>query len=111
MRYRRVMRDSNHKAIVDALKAVGCSVLDLAAVGGGCPDILAANSYRTVLMEIKRPGVIGKKAGKLRAEVVEKQTKFRDSWRGPVATVSTVEEAIAALCLPQGMQWVGGRRQ
>lgn len=97
MRYRRVMRDSNHKAIVDALKAIGCSVLDLAAVGGGCPDILAANASRTVLMEIKRPGVIGKKAGKLRASVVEKQTKFREAWRGPIATVTSIEEAIAAV--------------
>lgn len=99
MRYRRVMRDSNHKAIVDALKAIGCSVLDLAAVGGGCPDILAANpnSNRTVLMEIKRPGVVGKKAGKLRASVVEKQAKFREAWRGPIATVSSIEEAIAAV--------------
>lgn len=92
-----MMRDSNHKAIVDALKGVGCSVLDLAAVGNGCPDILAATVERTVLMEIKRPGVIGKKAGKLRAVVVDKQTKFKDSWRGAIATVDSVEAALSAM--------------
>lgn len=45
--------DGNHREIVDALEAVGASVQSLAAVGSGCPDLLAALRGRNFLFEIK----------------------------------------------------------
>jgi hypothetical protein len=32
--------DANHGEIVKALRSAGCGVLDLSAVGNGCPDLL-----------------------------------------------------------------------
>jgi Holliday junction resolvase len=96
---RRVKKDQNHAEIVNALKAVGCSVLDLAAVGGGCPDLLVSLNSKTVLVEVKRPGVIGKKAGALRKAVTDRQAAFRAMWRGEIFTVDSVEAAWKALGL------------
>lgn len=99
MSYRRTKRDANHAEIVAALEAEGFSVLDLAAVGGGCPDLLVGTStdyfaLRNVLLEIKRPGVAGKKRGKVQAATNDKQAKFRAMWRGPVYVVDSIEAAL-----------------
>jgi hypothetical protein len=83
--------DGNHAEIVRALRDAFCSVLDLSRVGKGCPDILVAFQGRMVLMEIKRPKAKGQTAGKLE----KAQEEFRDSWRGPVVVVHSVEEALA----------------
>ena len=48
--------DGNHAAVVDALRAAGCFVQSLAAVGGGCPDILAGKYGVWHLIEIKDAG-------------------------------------------------------
>lgn len=51
--------DGNHELIVSALRAVGCFVQSLAAVGAGCPDLLVAvparggGGARWVLIEVK----------------------------------------------------------
>lgn len=95
--YRKTKRDANHAEIVSALRAVGCSVTDLAAVGGGVPDLLVGIGSRNWLLEVKRPGVAGKKRGKTQAETNDKQETFRERWRGQVATVSTTEEALAVV--------------
>jgi hypothetical protein len=82
--------DANHLEIVNALRAVGCGVLDLSAVGKGAPDILVAhpnNHDRMCLMEIKS------KAGK----VNPLQQKWHSLWPGGVRVVRTVDEALAAI--------------
>lgn len=86
-------RDSNHTAITQALKACGCSVLDLSALGAGAPDILVARQGRVVLMEIKNP------QGRDRVE--PNQVAWHAAWRGPpVAVVRSVAEALAAVGIP-----------
>lgn len=94
--HRKARRDANHNEIVAALKAAGCSVVDLAACGGGVPDLLVgvSSGRRNLLLEVKRPGVAGKKRGKVQAGTNERQATFRDSWRGHVATVASVDEAL-----------------
>lgn len=93
----RAKRDANHTEIVKALEAAGCSVLDLAANGSGCPDILVGYRERNVLVEIKRPGVFGKKRGKTQARTDEAQKLFRETWRGAVAVVWTIDDALRAV--------------
>lgn len=95
----RAKRDANHTEIVKALEAAGCTVLDLAAVGGGCPDILVGHGARNVLLEIKRPGVFGKKRGKVQAKTDTAQKTFRETWRGDVAVVWAVDDALRAVGL------------
>jgi Holliday junction resolvase len=98
MRYwRRAKRDVNHAGIVAGLRAAGCSVLELHAVGSGCPDLLVGRSGLTALMEIKRPGR-EKPHGASELATAAAQAAFAEAWRGcPVLTVSSLEEALRAL--------------
>lgn len=82
---RRGKIDGNHTAIVAALRQVGASVVSLANLGKGVPDLLVGKSGRTWLVEVKQPG------GKL----TEDQQAFASSWRGsPVWVVRSVEDAL-----------------
>ena len=85
---RRAKVDRNHALIVAALRGVGCSVQSLAMVGKGCPDALVGRDGRNYLLEIKAD-----EKSRLRAV----QADWCASWRGSVATVRTVEEALAVV--------------
>lgn len=87
----RARRDANHAEIVAALRAAGRLVLDLAAVGHGCPDLLAAWGGGMVLLEIK-DGSKPPSARKLTAD----ETAFHTLWGRHVVVVSSVAEALAA---------------
>lgn len=81
--------DSNHSAIVDGLRAIfgpDC-VLDLSAVGQGCPDICVGVRGRTLLMEIKT------EKGKLTPD----QVYWHRNWDGQKAVVTTLQEALAVI--------------
>ena len=86
--------DANQEDIVKALRAVGCSVLSLAAMGKGCPDLLVATPFtrRTFLMEIKDGEKIPSKR-----RLKPTQTKFHAEWRGSIVVVMSVEEALSAI--------------
>lgn len=96
MRYRGTRRDANHKAIVAELKLIGCSIIDLAAVGAGCPDILAGFRGRNYLLEIKNPKH-RRKSGSTNPTTGDKQAAFREAWKGNASVVETVEEAFRAV--------------
>jgi Holliday junction resolvase len=81
--------DDNHTEIVEALRAMGCTVMSLAAVGGGCPDIAVGIRGKTLLIEIKD----GSKPPS-RRKLTEDQLKWHSEWKGHVAIVENVEEAI-----------------
>lgn len=76
--------DANQEEIVMALRAVGCSVTLLHRVGAGCADILAGKNGVNWLIEVKMPGE------KLNA----RERKWHAAWRGQVAIVESVEQAI-----------------
>lgn len=97
MRYRTTRRDANHKAIVDALIGAGCSVLDLAAVGGGAPDLLVGFRGRNKLVEVKNPAN-KRRSGSTNPTTGLKQAKFRAAWKGETATVDSVEAAVREVC-------------
>lgn len=82
--------DGNHAEIVAVFKAAGCSVMDLAAVGGGVPDLLiCAPDGRSYLVEIKNP--------KARGKLNKLQTKFFASWPGEIQLVRSVDDALQTI--------------
>lgn len=89
MAYRTTKRDGNHGEIVDALRKAGASVLDLAAVGGGAPDLLVGYRGVNYLIEIKDPSQKG-------AGLQQNQIDWIDAWRGAKPAVAwDVREALA----------------
>lgn len=93
MGLRRVKVDANQSAIVRALRAVGATVVDLSAVGGGLGDLLVGYHQRTHLLEVKNPATSYGRKG-----FSQSQTKFNAAWRGaPPVVVYTVEEALQAI--------------
>lgn len=75
----RTRKDGPHKAVVEALRAVGCSVY----VGGPLDAVVSCGPV-TWLLEIKRLG------GKL----TPAQVKFLEGWQGRTAIVYTADEAL-----------------
>lgn len=85
-------RDANHAAIVQALRKAGCCVLDLGAVGNGCPDLLVQWAGVMTLLEVKNPDK-PPSARKLTTD----QKLFHAVWaEARLAVVMTPEEAIFA---------------
>ena len=99
MTYRKpVHRDANQPAIVAALKRAGCSIVDLAEVGGGCPDLLVGRQGWTYLIEVKNPDSKYRRALKYE-EMTDDQIAFLAAWKGSkVSVVHTVEEALEVVC-------------
>ncbi len=108
MRFCRNKKDNNQGPIVDVLRSVGCSVLDLTQHITGTPDLavarmaqlvcpncrLSMSFRRTVLMEVKS------KTGKLSGP----QVRFQEIWKGEVLTVYTPAQALKAF----GIEVVSG---
>lgn len=89
---RAAKKDANHPEIVDALRSVGCGVVDLAAVGCGVPDLLVCEPawpHASVLMEVKD----GKKPPCER-KLTPEQVKFHATWKGRKCVVTSVAEAL-----------------
>jgi hypothetical protein len=84
MSYRTTTRDRSHLSIANGLKARGFDVLDLAMRGGGVPDLLVANEFGNVLIEIKEPD----------GSIYISQLEYISSWRGPVGFARDIEEAV-----------------
>jgi hypothetical protein len=94
--------DGNAASIVSALRAVGASVELIASPvrRAGIPDLLIGFRGRNWLLEVKRPasGPRGGGAGVLS----EDQRAFIATWRGSVAVVTSVVEALRAVGLEPG---------
>ena len=90
MRARRV--DSNHADIVAGLRSVGARVLDLSAVGKGCPDLAVAFRGRCTMLEVKRSDGPPSKA-----QQNDAQREFQASWAAPYVVVRTIEDALVAI--------------
>lgn len=79
--------DTNHRQIVAALEAVGATVESLHTLGKGCPDLLIGFRGCNYALEVKTL------AGKLNPD----QVKWHTYWRGQVAVVTCVEQALAVI--------------
>lgn len=84
--------DRNQAQIIAALRKAGATVQPLHAVGQGCPDILCGFKGRNWLLEIKD----GSKPPSKR-KLTPDQVEWHAGWKGQVATVCSVDEAIQLL--------------
>ena len=87
--------DANQSDIVEALRVVGCTVQPLHAVGQGVPDLLVGFRGQNLLIEVKD----GSKPPSRRRKT-EDQVIWHDAWRGQVAVVRNVQEALEAVGIP-----------
>ena len=76
--------DRNHVEIVAALRGVGASVQDLAAVGKGCPDLLVGYRGQNYVIEVKAP----------KGASTPAQVAWHAEWRGDVRIVRSVDDAL-----------------
>lgn len=79
--------DTNHKQIVSGLRDVGASVVSLAAIGRGVPDLLVGYRGVNYLLEVKTA------KGKLTTD----QTQFAAMFNGRVSIVRDIGEAYVAI--------------
>lgn len=87
--------DRSQAGIVEALRAAGCTVLSLAPLGKGAPDLAVGSGGFTYLIECKSPGYL-----KAHPERIAEQQRWARLWKGgPVLMCSTPEQALDALGL------------
>ena len=79
--------DTNQGAIVAALRSCSWTVVSLADVGCGVPDLLVGAAGRNILLEVKS------QRGLLNAA----QRDWHDGWRGQVMVVRDIDTAVAAV--------------
>ena len=82
--------DRNHTEVVKAFRTLGCSVLHLAAIGKGCPDIAVGKCSKTILVEIKD----GSKPLSAR-QLTKDEEKFHSEWLGGVFVVKDLSDVFA----------------
>lgn len=90
-------RDANEGPIVKALRALGVSVIQLDDT-----DLLCGWRGQNYLLEVKNPESARGRADLRRpwkGSTGEKQKKWRESWRGQQAVVTSLDEALEALGL------------
>lgn len=85
-------RDRNHSEIVACFRKLGWSVLDLAQLGGGCPDLLVGFGKRNILVEVKDGEAVPSKR-----ELTPDQVKFWNTWRGEKRLVESIEDVLSVV--------------
>lgn len=87
--------DENQAEIVAALQSAGCWVLDLSAVGKGCPDLLVHEPYypwNLRFIEVKNP-----RKPKRDQALTAQQVKFHAGCKAPLSVVTDVDDALRAM--------------
>ena len=97
----RTKYDANYPAIVRVFRTFGLGVLDLGAVGRGCPDLLVSRGTFAVLVEVKT----------LKGRLSKAQEKFRKEWTGvPIMVVRDLSEAVTVAELVRKLADLAGER-
>lgn len=89
--------DANHGAIVAAFRKLGCSVLSLAALGNGAPDLCVGWGGLSILVEVKD----GSKPPSAR-QLTADQKRFLDDWKGGLRLVDSLDAVVEAVELLKG---------
>ena len=89
--------DKNHPEVVEAFRKLGCSVLSLAPLGRGIPDLLVAIGGVTWLIEIKS------KKGKEN----DLQLEWAENWRGARAVVRDTQGVETVVKLMRSFPKIG----
>lgn len=77
--------DINQTEIVKALRKCGFSVLSMANLGNGAPDICVGAFGNNYLFEIKADR---------KKKLTQDEHKFHSNWSGQVAIITSFEDAI-----------------
>lgn len=84
--------DANQPAIVKGLRALGCSVVSVAGIGGGCGDLVIGRAGVNYFLEVKDEDQPPSKR-----RLTEDEDKFHKDWRGQIDVVENLDEAIAVV--------------
>lgn len=85
--------DANQQEIVALLREIpGITVVSLADIGGGVPDILLGYKGRNYIVELKD----GNKPPSKR-RLTEAQKKFHAEWRGQIDVAKTFDEILEVI--------------
>lgn len=79
--------DDNQREVVEAFRALGCSVLHTHQLGHGAPDIIIALHNETVSIEIKD----GTKPLSQRG-LTPDEIEFHKTWKGRIEIVENVHD-------------------
>lgn len=83
--------DRNQPEIVSALRKVGATVVSLAAVGDGVPDLAVGFRRQTFFLECKDGSL-----PPCERQLTPDQIRFHVEWNGgPCTVVNSVDEALA----------------
>ena len=91
--------DSNHAELVKAFEKLGCSVLSLAGIGAGCPDIVVGFAGLQIMCELK-DGAKPPSARKL----TEDEERFRMNWKGGYRLVENLDHVQDTVNVLKGWQ-------
>lgn len=86
--------DSNHKTIIEGLRAVGVEVQSLADLGRGAPDVLCAFRNQWYVAELKDGSLSPSKRALTEAERAWHEKFGR---KAPVHIWNSLEEALRAI--------------
>lgn len=88
--------DGNQKEVVGILREHNLSVLSLASVGRGCPDLLIGlPDGRNVLIELKDRRGRG-------ARFTDHENRFLNTWQGECHVCFNADDALRVLGLKEG---------
>jgi hypothetical protein len=83
--------DSNQKSIVMALRMIpGTTVLSMAALGNGAPDLLVGYDYKNYLFEIKQNS---------NSNITPMEMRFAIDWRGQLSIAYCLEDILKVIGL------------
>lgn len=81
--------DANQPSIVKDLRNMGYSVLSMADLGDGAPDIVVGRKQRNWLFEVK-----DWKQPPSKRKLTAKEKLFHETWRGQINVIETTADAI-----------------
>ena len=90
--------DTNHTAVVEAFRMCGCSVLSLAQLAGGCPDLLVSLDRDTSLLVEVKDGTRPPSERRLTPD----QRDFHEAWKGRICIVESATAALDLVALLRG---------
>ena len=95
---RRPRLDANQQELVAALRKAGATVHSLAAIGGGCPDLLVGWHGQTLLMEVKDGSL-----SPSRRKLTDDEENWRSAWSGgTVWVITSLQDALDAMQIAEG---------
>ena len=77
MEFKKRRVDLDQRAVIARLEEMGFSVLNLSAVGRGCPDLLVGKNGQNFLLEIKSE----------KGTLTPAQIEFHKNWQGHCGVV------------------------